>query len=649
MAEKNEKIYSSIVDQLLDDREPKWKDLGLADAQKSGEEQLDRTHQYVDTEFEDDIAESASHHTPVWPSGRSASAKDLQNQRLAEARATHLDRMASKDQAYSGVGGTTANWHGHVATQHPEDYKSSVGDDDSLFAEVTESLESAAGTGKVEKKEVSDGAVQRYIHNLLNQGESPAKIAKKLEKLAEIELFNHQTATRYLQDNAGLLGMAYLEPNTYMDKNSPTYERGKQGSDSNDCVRQASQWKKAGIKPKAASVKQISACEGCQYFSKNGDQKNCGLYKLPVVASTKELSPIVNRLTPGVPVKSKRAALVQIANGNDGTKVSSMPKAVTASSGLSAPTLGSVENQAKRAARVAPISWDSSHVAKLHAAGHSLKAITTAAEKKFGTFPAAKALSSFVATLKPNVNGQIVVAKADAEFLKTRGVHGKQIVAGSKCASCTPHIEAAAKKQANLSPLSRVPQNYVETTPDMLRTARVKNNPVLDANVIEHYHKKGHSLEKIYKSAASKFGSAQASKAIKQFIASLKNKPIKIALSQIDCTFLKNKLAVHNPIVGASKCATCTFRTGMHCGLTGGTLLSFPGMDKMGNNKKTANVGEVDKIGSGVVPEDGRSILAEYDLTASSGRPGDTKMADIEMNEGGFGEVAMGSTPRMDV
>ena len=28
-----------------------------------------------------------------------------------------------------------------------------------------------------------------------------------------------------MQRNAGLMGLAYLEPNTFMDKNSPTYER----------------------------------------------------------------------------------------------------------------------------------------------------------------------------------------------------------------------------------------------------------------------------------------------------------------------------------------------------------------------------------------------------------------------------------------
>src|SRR5208282_685991 len=265
MAEEK-KPYTSIVDAFLDDREPDWKDLGLKDAQDSGEEQLDRSHQYVDEEFMDDIAESASRHTPLWPSRTGSVEKNAQKDRLERARGTHLDRMAAKDQHISGVAGSNQNWRVQ-ATQHQEDYSTKLGDDDSLFAEVTETLESAASSGKVEK----------YVHDLLNQGMAPSKIAAKLKKLAEIELFNHQMATQYLQENAGLVGMAFLEPNTYMDKNSPTYEREKHGSTSNECVRQHEQWKKAGITPRAASVKQISACEGCQYFQKNGAAKSCNL------------------------------------------------------------------------------------------------------------------------------------------------------------------------------------------------------------------------------------------------------------------------------------------------------------------------------------------------------------------------------------
>ncbi len=645
MPEKNEKLYSSIVDAFLDDREPDWKTLGLKDAVDSGEFQQDRSHQYVDEEFMDDIAESTSRHTPMWPTGRTGSAeKKAQQARLDAARGTHTERMAAKDDNISGVSGSSPNWR--VATQHPQDYKNSIGDDDSLFAEVTESIEAAYSSSKPKensagKVSITDSQALSLVHDLLNQGVSPAKIAAKLNKLAEIELFNHQMATQYLQANAGLIGMAYLEPNTYMDKNSPTYERGKRGStDSNDCVRQHQQWKAAGITPRAASVKQIRACEGCQFFKKNGSQKTCGLYHLPVVANTAELSPIVNKLTPGTPVNKKRAALVEIANRNDGTRVTGNHQ-VTAASGIGRPPMGTVEAQASRVGRTLPASFDSSHIAALHEKGHALKQIARAAEKKYGAFAMGKALREFVATLRPNVNGQIVIAKADAEFLASTGLRNGKIVAGAKCASCKAHSHVVQKhKSAAIDAIksaefvSRVPHvAFHESNPDQLRNERIAKSAELDASVIERYHKKGHPLEKIYKSAAKKFGTANASKAVKEFVASLKRKPIKVALSQIDCTFLKNKLADHNPIIGAPKCASCTYRKGMHCGLTGGTLLSFPGMDKVTSNH-TAGEG---------APVDGRSILAEFDLMPNSGRPGDTKMADIDMNPPSRQDVVMGS------
>src|SRR5208337_3906583 len=166
MADKPQ--YSGLIDAFLDDRAPNYKDLGLKDAEKSGEEQLDRTHQFVDDAFLDDLSDGVSHHTPVWPTGKSSSEKEAQKARLERARGTHLERMAAKDDNISGVAGSNVNWR--VATQHPNDYSSKLGDNDSLFAEVTETLEAAAGTGKVEKKNVTDAAVQRYIHDLLNQG-----------------------------------------------------------------------------------------------------------------------------------------------------------------------------------------------------------------------------------------------------------------------------------------------------------------------------------------------------------------------------------------------------------------------------------------------------------------------------------------------
>lgn len=205
--------FSSILDQILSD-EPDYKALGLADAKDSGDDVLDRTHQYADTDFEDMIAESASKHTPIWGP--------------KSGHAGYAERIAAKETAAPRINAVNANWQ-KDANRYLDDYTSKDGDNDSLINEVTESIERAYSSNNLAensaaKKEISDAQVQKYVRDLLNQGVAPAKIAQKIEKLAEIELFNHQSATDYLQRNAGLMGLAYLEPNTYMDKSSPTYK-----------------------------------------------------------------------------------------------------------------------------------------------------------------------------------------------------------------------------------------------------------------------------------------------------------------------------------------------------------------------------------------------------------------------------------------
>src|SRR5271157_1665029 len=210
---KAAKQYDSIIDAILDEREPDWKQLDLSEAQKSGDEWLDRSHQYVDTEFEDEIAESASRHTPVWKNS---------------ARA-YEERIAEKEAAAPRVSAVQADWH-KDARRDTDAYSTQMGDNDSLINELTMSLEKAQSSGNLkensaDKKEVSDAQIFKYVRDLLNQGMAPSKVAKKLEKIAEIELFNHQSATDYLQRNAGLMGLAYHEPNSFMDKSSPTYGR----------------------------------------------------------------------------------------------------------------------------------------------------------------------------------------------------------------------------------------------------------------------------------------------------------------------------------------------------------------------------------------------------------------------------------------
>jgi hypothetical protein len=68
----------------------------------------------------------------------------------------------------------------------------------------------------------------------------------------------------------------------------------------------------------------------------------------------------------------------------------------------------------------------------------------------------------------------------------------------------------------------------------------------------------------------------------------------------------------------------------MHCGLTGGTLLSFPGMN--GTAKKMASDDA----------KDGHSILNEYDLSSA------TPIPDIDMSEPERLDVHVNKTFKLD-
>ncbi len=380
---------------------------------------------------------------------------------------------------------------------------------------------------------------------------------------------------------------------------------------SQDCVRQAKAWKAAGVKPRAKSVKQITACTDCSYFKKNGGTKSCGLYGLPVVGNAAELGSVVNRMTAGVPSNLKKAALVQIANR--------LPEQNIPKSTVSAPMVHQSSFTKERDYGFKEGKhFSGSLVQKAHAKGHSLKTINAAAEKQFGALEASRGIREFVATLRKD-KGQIVMAKADADYLKKLGIHNDAIVGAAKCASCKDHISKEVHKAVSAEGVTRASDTFVETTLGQVRGARHTASSHFDSAAVDKYHKAGHSIKKIFKAASAKYGSVQTSKAIHDWASNLKNTNTKIALTQIDCTVLNKmgvKLGSQNPIVGAEKCGSCSYRKGMHCGLTGGTLLSFPGMAQTASNHKVA---------SGA-PEDGRSILKEFDLMHNAAQD------DIDMN-----------------
>jgi hypothetical protein len=618
---KAAKQYDSIIDAFLDQREPDWKELDLSDAKKSGDDWLDRAHEEVDTDFEDEIAESASRHTPIW--GPKSGSE------------VYEDRIAEKEAAQPRIQAVNANWH-KDGNRWMEDYKSKEGDNDSLMDEVTESLEKAYSGSNLEensaaKKEVSDAQIFKYVKDLLNQGVSPAKVAQKLEKLAEIELFNHQSATDYLQRNAGLMGLAYLEPNTFMEKNSPKYQR--QASTSNDCEAQKKAWDNAGIKPQAHSVKQVSACEGCTHFKKDASGKTCNLYHLPVVANTAELTQIVNHLTPGVPSKQKHAALVQIANG-EGTR------AKTATSILAQTTLiktadAKVRNQEKRASyefadnREGSKGFSSEHVAKMHDKGASLEQIYKWAEQKFGDVEVSFAFRGFVQNLRQNPKGRIVVASGDLKFLNAIGIRNSAFEGKEKCASCPTHFASPHRVIEDERGAQRVDQKFASKTVDVVRS---QHEDVKEANItvakVRTLHQAGHSVEKIFNGVASKIGSVQAKKVIAGFIEDMKKQPGKLPVSAADRSFLEGKLGFRpeqirmlNPDRRPVTQVVASVPDDVN-------VMSYPGMEKHAGDKKHV---------------DGHSILAEYDLTGSH------EMQDIDTSEPKRDDIETSSTFKVDL
>lgn len=594
-----DKQFDSIIDAFLADREPEWKDLNLADAKKSGEEQQDRTHQYVDHEFMDEIAESASHHTPIPPTSKGA---------------TLRNRLQEKEKAPSRISAVQANWHKEAYPREDEFKNSEIGDNESLMNEVTESIEAAYSSGNLkensaDKKEVSDAAVQKYLKGLLNSGMSPNKVAEKLNKLAELELLNHQSATDYLQRNAGMLGLAYLEPNSFMDKENPNYRYDRSAS-SNDCVRQQSAWKQSGITPRAKSVKQVKACADCSYFKKDASGKRCNLYHLPVVANAEELSQIVNNLTPGVPLKQKRAALVQIANRTD-ERVQSFDAGKTAQTSIVKTADTSIRKQAQR---VQPLirTFGSEHLAKLHEKGVPLRDAYKWADNKFGSVETSVAFRGFVQTLRKNDKGKIMIAAADLRFLNSIGIRGEQYEAGAKCASCPKHFSREARPIENERGAMRVEGKFAQRTAGAA-AAQQKEAAVVEITPakIRALHQKGHSIERIFKAAANKIGTVEAKRAVATYLANLKRVPGRIQVNASDKSFLIRvgfKAEALRTLESVRRPADQVVATS-----GGAPILAYPGMGKNASSDK--------------VPEDGRSILNEYDLS------GPVVQQDIDISE----------------
>ena len=319
--------------------------------------------------------------------------------------------------------------------------------EDSVMEDVLKHVDGKLQTGGMST--LSDSEVKMRIAALLHLGHTPIVITAYLKKLAEQQLFNREVSAEFLKDQSGLMGFSYLEPNHFNQKS---------------CTASLKHIKQYG-RIKAASVKRIAACEGCENCKKDSEGEcKCAAYGLPIVGTQKELQSVVARLTGGT---SKKASLVQKHNAESDPRP-----------------------------------------------GHVVIALDRSNER-------------------------------DAT-LTTAGIGSIQKF----------DVQAARDAAGNFSPKA------------------VKAS--IDG---------GKTLTEVYKESKKVYGSDRTERVVRTYLDNLKKTGSRINLAAIDCSLLKGRLTASETIMGKEKCAECTLRNGMHCAHTGGTLLSYPGMEKLSSKR----------------------------------------------------------------
>jgi hypothetical protein len=511
------KEYSSIIDAFLSDREPDWKDLGLKDAVKSGETQLKRTHDHIDGDILEEIAESASHHSML-PAGGKGGKKKL-------------------------VSSVPDDWSGRSKNAMNED---------SILGEALHDIESMKDNSDGMKKKLTDAEVTGRIDKILGSGLTAAAKVAALKKLGEIELFNKGMATDYLNRTAPNLGINYLEPNTYMDKSSPTYERetpnvasGDKHSD--ECVanneRSATEVCICGLDPEhPAGVKtsvqtpQIPALPGSTPLGISGKPKHTHDLgrphdgTCPACGQGSISQPGIKMMSSYkfTPTKIVAANILAFSHESDGTSIK-----------ISAKTN----------------SWQQVGMGgSVKTAGTGLKSLLVLLQKKYG-------------------RGLPVQA-------------GQRTAGGSNepvCINCSKTVslqDVMKKKQerkySSSIPIIRNAENKSSKTASQVAYATAND---FDSGDIERLRVAGQALSYIYKFATTKVGEHVAAKAMSAWLSG-KKKGGEIILPAGDVEFLRDKLG-------------------------------FKGARVEKNIAKAAGIRH--KIAANA-PIDGHSILAEFDL-----------------------------------
>ncbi len=155
---------------------------------------------------------------------------------------------------------------------------------------------------------------------------------------------------------------------------------------------------------------------------------------------------------------------------------------------------------------------------------------------------------------------------------------------------------------------------------------RTANSQFSPASVLASLNE-GTSFPRVFAAAKLEHGTQTAERVCRAFLDGIKGTGQRINLASLDCTLLKRRLASSETIIGTSKCAGCTLRNQMHCGLTGGTILSYPGMDTHDRHSKRAALASTPAV-------DGVAMLASLDLLSTPEMhleiKGDRKLMQVE-------------------
>lgn len=351
----------SLIDEMLSENEPNWNDLGLSKPKQIGDQFKDMSKAEADDTFLNEIGGNSEH--TIVPSARAASG----------AREPHPVKDSIKnDSALNDAFKTVAEVEGHN-----------------------------------ELDAITQSEAENRISYLLSLGHKPSRVAGYMEKLAELQLFDKKTTAEFLESQAGQNGMAYIEPNFYM----------------NSCDASFNEIQKNG-KLNTLSVKKVAACKGCSHY-KSG---NCGLYCRPVVASAAELKKVAGDAvrSKGIKTASLKSALKMMHEGTDSHQAklpsrSNLPVAVR--------TAGDKATIVRKEASAAELG-------KMLTSGIPVKDVYKTAAAQYGKVSAQAALKNYIAGLRKE-KAKIVLAALDCSFLKGKLAASNAIVGEKKCASCS--------------------------------------------------------------------------------------------------------------------------------------------------------------------------------------------------------------------